>query len=59
MKYFRKFLISVVAGAGSAVGAFIGKECMKMVKNEYQRRDVKKKENKEKDPVSKKELEPA
>ena len=43
MKYARRFLMSFVAGAGSAIGAFIGKECMVMVKKEYQRKESKKK----------------
>jgi hypothetical protein len=59
MKYVRKFLISFVAGAGSAIGAFIGKECMVMVKNEIKRNGSKKKTNKEEDLVSKKGEEPA
>ena len=49
MKYAKKFLMSVVAGAGSAIGAFIGKECMAMVKKEYERNGFKKKSKSNKD----------
>lgn len=45
MKYARRFLMSFVAGAGSAIGAFIGKECMVMVKNVHERKEHKKKSN--------------
>ena len=43
MKYARRFLMSFIAGAGSAIGAFVGKECMIMVKKEYQQKGPKKK----------------
>ena len=49
MKYARKFLISFIAGAGSAIGAFVGKECMILVKNEYKRNGTKKKSKSIKD----------
>lgn len=44
MKYFRRFVMSFVAGAGSAIGAFVGKECMHIVKKEYEQNKSKKKQ---------------
>ena len=55
MKYARRFLMSFVAGAGSAIGAFIGKECMVMAKKEYKRNGSKKNAKNIKDATVKKE----
>lgn len=41
MRYTKRFLMSFVAGAGSAIGAFVGKECMVIVKNGYKRKGAK------------------
>lgn len=54
MKYARRFLMSFIAGAGSAIGAFVGKECMLIVKNEYKRNGSKKKAKPFKDTTLKK-----
>ena len=55
MKYARQFLISVVAGLGSSIGAFIGREYMNMLKNEYKRSGSKKKAKTVKSKILKKE----
>ena len=57
MKYTKRFLMSFVAGAGSAIGAFVGKECMLIAKNEYKRNGAKKKAKTSKDKTLKKEEE--
>jgi hypothetical protein len=49
--------MSFVAGAGSAIGAFVGKECMTIVKKEYERNGFKKKSKTSKDKTLKKEEE--
>ena len=55
MKYAKRFLMSFIAGAGSAIGAFVGKECMAMVKKEYKRNGFKKKAKAINDETLKKE----
>ena len=54
MRYAKRFLISFIAGAGSAIGAFVGKECMTMAKTEYKRKVNKKKTESVKETTSKK-----
>ena len=48
MTFGRKFLMSVIAGAGSAIGAFVAKECLAMAKNPIKQANAKKEKEKEK-----------
>ena len=57
MTFGRKFLMSIVAGAGSAIGAFVAKECMVIAKDPIKRSNVKRKVEEIKATIFKKEEE--
>ena len=58
MRYAKRFLMSFIAGAGSAIGAFVGKECMVIAKKEYQQKWSKKKAKTNNTELKKEEGEP-
>lgn len=57
MTFGRKFLMSIVAGMGSAIGAFVAKECLVIAKDPIKRAHVKRKAKEVKATIFKKEEE--
>lgn len=57
MSFTRKFLMSIVAGIGTTLGAFIAKECLVVAKDPVKQADIKRKAKSIKDTIFKKEEE--
>lgn len=57
MTFGRKFLMSIVAGIGTTIGAFVAKECLVVAKDPVKRADVKRKVESIKNTIFKKEEE--